>query len=118
MNLNGVAMVEINYLYLYLSVGRNQGVPSLKIVEYRGCIQRKKTWCMGPYARVDYNSPYLIVSSIVYPPPLHREGVEWGRSLLLVKHISICLLISKTIFYVKTRTEKVEKGVRAELVLI
>ena len=34
-----------------------------------GCIQRK-TWRMGPYAGVDYNSPHIIVNSIVnYSPP-------------------------------------------------
>jgi hypothetical protein len=30
----------------------------------RDCIHRK-TWCMGPYAGVDYNSLYLIVNSVV-----------------------------------------------------
>ncbi len=63
---------------------------------------------MGPNAGVGYNSLYLIVSSVVsYPPPLQRErGVEWGRSLLLVEHICICLLISKTSFYVNKSTGK------------
>jgi hypothetical protein len=64
---------------------------------------------MGPYAGVDYNLPNLIVNSTVsYPPPLQREGVEWGRSFLLVEHISICLLISKTGFYANTSTKKGE----------
>jgi hypothetical protein len=41
--------------------------------ESRDCIQRK-TWCMGPYVGVDYNSPFLIVNSVVsYPTPLKRE---------------------------------------------
>ncbi len=42
------------------------------------CVHRK-TWCTGPFARVDYYSLYLIVNSVVsYPPPLQRErgGVE------------------------------------------
>ncbi len=55
----------------------------------RGCIQRK-TWCMGPYAGVDYISPYLIVS---YPPPLQRKGggvgkispIGWAHSYLSAK---------------------------------
>ncbi len=45
-----------------------------------GCIQRK-TWCMRPYAGVDYNSSYLIVNSIVsYSPPSipTTKGKEWS----------------------------------------
>jgi hypothetical protein len=39
---------------------------------------------MGPYAGVDYNSPYLIVNSIVsYPPPNTTEKRETG---LICKH--------------------------------
>ncbi len=55
---------------------------------------------MGTYAGVDYNSPYLIVNSVVsYPPPCYkRKGVEWGKSLLLVYHIC-------NRFYVNTSTE-------------
>ncbi len=50
---------------------------------------------MGAYAGVEQNSPDLIVNSVVsYPLLLQR--VEWGRSLLLVEHICICLLLSKT----------------------
>ncbi len=52
----------------------------------------KETWCVGPYAGVDYNSPNLIVNSIVsYPIHPHYKGkrVEWGKSLLLVEHICI-----------------------------
>jgi hypothetical protein len=45
---------------------------------------------MGPYAGVDYKSPYLIVNSVVsYPPPLQREGavgkispIGWAHSYL------------------------------------
>jgi hypothetical protein len=55
---------------------------------------------MGIYAGVDCDSPYLIVNSVVSyttPPPPHKgRGVEWGRTLQLVEHICICLLISKT----------------------
>jgi hypothetical protein len=56
---------------------------------------------MRPYAGlwVDYNSLYLIVNSIViFPRPLQRVNgvVEWGRSVLLVEHLCICLLFSKT----------------------
>jgi hypothetical protein len=62
----------------------------------------RKTWCMGPYAGVDYNSSYLIVNSVVsYPmdnihPHYKGTGVELRRSLQLVEHICICLLIFKT----------------------
>jgi hypothetical protein len=43
---------------------------------------------MGPYAGVDYNSPYLIVNSGVTIHN-HYKGkcVEWGSSLLLVENI-------------------------------
>ncbi len=35
---------------------------------------------MGPYAGVDFGSPYLIVSSVVsYPPPLQREKGRVGK---------------------------------------
>ncbi len=43
------------------------------------CIQRK-TWGIGPYAGVDYESSYLIVNSVVsYLPPLTRERGEMGK---------------------------------------
>jgi hypothetical protein len=72
-----------------------------------GCIQRK-TWCKGPYAGVDYYSPYLIVNSVVsYPPPLQRE---WGgvAKLAVVELFCICLYFQNRFFYVNTRTEKGE----------
>jgi hypothetical protein len=56
---------------------------------------------MEPYAGVDYSSPYLIVNSVVsytYNTQEEGKGVEWGRSFLLVEHICICLVISKTGF--------------------
>jgi hypothetical protein len=57
---------------------------------------------MWPYAGVDFNSPYLIVNSVVsYPLHYNRKGVERWRSLQLVEHIFICLLISKTEFLCK-----------------
>jgi hypothetical protein len=38
---------------------------------------------MGPYAGVDYNSPYLIVNSVVsYPPHYKWKGVEWENLYL------------------------------------
>jgi hypothetical protein len=38
------------------------------------------SWCMGPYAGVDYNSPYLIVNSVVsYLPPLQRGRGGVGK---------------------------------------
>jgi hypothetical protein len=53
---------------------------------------------MGPYAGVDLSHSQLRYSAI---QPYHKgTGVDWGKSLLLVEHICICLLISKTGFYV------------------
>ncbi len=72
---------------------------------------QRKTWGLGPYARVDNNSHYLIVNSVVRcPPPLQRERVEWGRSLLLVGHIFICLLISLTCYLCQKEKGKYEEG--------
>ncbi len=35
---------------------------------------------MGPFAGVNYNSPYFIVNSVVsYPPPQHREKGGVGK---------------------------------------
>jgi hypothetical protein len=53
----------------------------------RDCIQRK-TWFMGPHARVNFNSPCLIVNSVVSYPPLSTpttKGKEWERFLLLLE---------------------------------
>ncbi len=66
---------------------------------------------MGAYARVEYKSPYLnyVVS---YPPPLQRE-----EGWILVGHICICLLISKTGFLCKHKYREGEgRGVRADLI--
>ncbi len=65
------------------------------------CIQRK-IWCSWPYAGVDYNSTPL---SAIHPH-YKGKGVEWGRSLLLVEHICVSLLISKTANRKKESTEK------------
>jgi hypothetical protein len=41
--------------------------------------------------------------------PFYKEkGVDWGRSLLLVEHNFICLLISKTTKRKRESTEKRE----------
>jgi hypothetical protein len=48
------------------------------------------------YGGVDYNSPYLTVNSVVsYTASLQREKGGLGRSLQLVEHICICLLIPR-----------------------
>jgi hypothetical protein len=74
---------------------------------------------MGPYAGVDYNSPYLIVNSLVsYSPHYKGKGVDLGRSLLLVEHICIYLLISKTGFLCKQYGEGGGKGREMTLCLI
>jgi len=75
---------------------------------------------MGPYAGVDYYSPYLIFNSLAMQlstPTTKRKGVEWGRSFQLVEHVCMCLLISKTtIRKIRESTEKGGgKGVRADL---
>jgi hypothetical protein len=63
-----------------------------------------------------YNSLYLIVNSVVsYPPLPQRERVGWRRSLLLVEHTYICLLISKTTNRKRRSTEPRREGVRADL---
>ncbi len=78
----------------------------------RGCIQRKKLF-MELYAGIGYNSPYQL-------PSLHEnykgKGVELGRSLLLVEHICISQLISKTGFCVNTIQRRGRKGERADLI--
>ncbi len=67
-------------------------------------------------AGVDFNSLYFIVNSVVsYPPPLQRERGEWERSLLLVEHICICLLIFKTTKGKRENTAKGTEGVSADL---
>ncbi len=75
---------------------------------------------MEPYAGVDYNSPYLIVNSLVsYSPHYKGKGVDLGRSLLLVEHIfCIYLLISKTGFLCKQYGEGGVKGREMTLCLI
>jgi hypothetical protein len=67
---------------------------------------------MGPYAGVDYNSPYLIVKFVAIHPHYKGKVVELGRSLLLVEHICICLLISKT----TNRNRRGKEGVTADLI--
>jgi hypothetical protein len=50
-----------------------------RIIPRTGGIQRK-TWCMGAYEGVDYNSAYLIVNSVVsYPPPQQKERGGVGK---------------------------------------
>jgi hypothetical protein len=65
---------------------------------------------MGPYAGVDYNSPYLIVNSAVsYPPPLQGKGVEWGNlSYWLSTFVSVCLIPKP--FFMKTQVPGEGKG--------
>ncbi len=67
---------------------------------------------MGPYSGVDYDSPYLIVNSIVsYPTPLQRERGEVGKISpywLSNEHVCMCLLIPKTTLRKRESTEKGE----------
>jgi hypothetical protein len=60
---------------------------------------------MGPYARVDYNSVYIIVNFVVsYPPPLQREMGGLGK----ISPISWAhLRISRT---TNRKRESTEKG--------
>jgi hypothetical protein len=57
---------------------------------------------------------------VSYPPLLQREkGVGWGRSLLLVEHICMCLLLSKTGFLCKHKNrEGGGEGARANLICL
>jgi hypothetical protein len=48
---------------------------------------------------------------IKYQPHYKGKGVEWGRSLLLVEHICICLLIFKTKNRKRERRERVRAGI-------
>jgi hypothetical protein len=51
----------------------------------RGCIYKNMVFGMGPYAGVDFNSPYLIVNSVVsYPPPI-QWVCRWFRFAQLAK---------------------------------
>jgi hypothetical protein len=69
---------------------------------------------MEPYAEVDYNSPYPIVNFVVcYPLPLHKERGGVGKISLLVEHIYIYLIISKTTN--RKRESMGRDGVRADL---
>ncbi len=82
-----------------------------------GCI-RRKTWCTatGP-SGADYNSPYLIVNSVVSYLPPTTMGKGWSGEHLsywLTIFVSFCL-IPKPVFYVNTSTEKEEGKGRADL---
>jgi hypothetical protein len=62
---------------------------------------QRKTWCMarrmGPYARVDYNSHYLLVNSVVsYPSHCKGKWVGWGIFLQLVEYIGISKTTNRT----------------------
>ncbi len=72
MKLYGMAMVEINYLYLHLSVGRNQGFRLLKLLSTEAVL-KEKTWCMGPYAGVDHNTPYQLSTPTTMEAPLIQK---------------------------------------------
>ncbi len=73
--------------------------------EAKDCIQRK-TLCMGPYPAVALNKLFHNVSYLPPPPPPTKgKGLKWARSLLLVDHICICLLIFKTGFLCKQKGE-------------
>ncbi len=70
-----------------------------------GCIQ-SKTWCMGPYAGVDENPPYLIVSSVFsYPPPSQRERGGVGK----ISPIGWAHLYLSANFYVNSSKKKGEE---------
>ncbi len=80
---------------------------------------KKNMVYMGPYAGDDFNSPYLIVNSVVRYPPHYKMG--WSREDLslsfrfsaLVQYLSANF--QNQFFYVNTSTEKWEEGVRADL---
>ncbi len=70
----------------------------------------KETWCLGPYAGVDYNSPYLIVNSIVsYSSSLQREKGGVGKiSPIGLSTLYLTANFQNRVFYVNTNTEKEE----------
>ncbi len=75
----GIVLQIVEQLYL----PTEPPVSPFCLRKIRDCVQRK-TWCMGSYTEVDYNSPYLIVNSVVgYPPPLPRERGGVGKISLI-----------------------------------
>ncbi len=48
----------------------------------RGCINKNMVCGMGPYAGVDFISPYLIVNSVVSYPPSTQMGKGWSGELV------------------------------------
>jgi hypothetical protein len=68
----------------------------------RGCIQWK-TWCMGPYAWVEYNSTYLRVISVSQLAIPTTKGKGWSGedlSYWLSTFVCVCKVqISKTGFF-------------------
>jgi hypothetical protein len=78
--------------------------------------KKNMVYIMGPYAGVDYGSPYLIsqLHSQLSAPNYKGRGVERGTSLLLVENICICLLISKT---THRKSERGREGVRTAVCL-
>jgi hypothetical protein len=75
------------------------------LVRFRDRIQRRK-WCVGLYAGIDYNSPYLIVNSVVSypPPPPPTKGKEWSRE-------DLSYWLSTFVFSANFQNNKYEKGV-------
>jgi hypothetical protein len=73
---------------------------------------------MGPNARVDYNSPYLIVNSVVsYPTPTTKRRGWSGENLsyLLSTFVSVCYF-PKLVFFMRTQVQRRGwEGVRSNL---
>jgi hypothetical protein len=107
--------------FLQSSFGGQDGRCFLFIEHRTGCksteaVFKENHGVWYPMLELTITSPYLIVNSVVgYLPPLQKKGVEWGRSLVLVEHICICLRISKTVFLGK---HKYSEGVRADLMFL
>jgi hypothetical protein len=78
------------------------------------CIQRK-TWCMAPFAGVDYNSPYLKVNFVAsYPLPLRGRGKVGKISPIYRAHLYLSANFQKTNSKRK-RMEKEREGMRVDL---
>ncbi len=72
---------------------------------------KEKHGVMGPYAGVDYNSPYQIVNSAVsYPPPLYKDK-GWNGEISPIGWAQLYLsAYLQTGFFMKTHTQVQKSG--------
>jgi hypothetical protein len=71
---------------------------------------------MGPYAGVEYNSPYFIVNYVVSYPPPTAQGKGWSWEDLSYRLSTyVCLLILKTTNKKERVRRRERKWVRGDL---